>query len=78
MLQSGLALSLIAWARTRYTVDWTTAWALVGEWASRELFPPPTRGEWPKHGHDEELLDHFKDRRPGHVRPLNKEPYPHW
>ena len=67
VLQSGLALSPIARARTRYTVDWTTAWALVGEWASRELFPPPTRGEWPKHGHDEKLLDHFKDRRPGLV-----------
>ena len=67
VLQSGLALSPIAWARTRYTVDWITAWALVGEWASRELFPPPTRGEWPKHGHDEKLLDHFKDRRPGLV-----------
>ena len=67
VLQSGLALSPIAWARTRYTVDWTTAWALVGEWASRDLFPPPARGEWPKHGHDEKLLDHFKDRRPGLV-----------
>ena len=67
VLQSGLALSPIAWARTRYTVDWTIAWALVGEWASRELFPPPTRGEWPKHGHDEKLSDHFKNRRPGLV-----------
>ena len=34
VLQSGLALSPIAWAKTRHTVDWTTAWALVGEWAS--------------------------------------------
>ena len=45
VLQSGLALSPIAWAKTRHTVDWTTAWALVGEWASRELFPPPARGD---------------------------------
>ena len=66
VLQSGLALSLIAWAKTRYTVDWTAAWALVGEWASRELFPP-FGGEWPKHGHDGKLVDHFKDRRPGLV-----------
>ena len=64
VLQSGLALSPIAWARTRYTVDWAIAWALIGEWASRELFPPPLRGGWPKHGHDGKLSDLFKDRRP--------------
>ena len=67
VLQSGLALSPIAWARTRHTVDWAITWALVGEWASRELFPPPTRGEWPKHGHDDKLSNHFKNRRPGLV-----------
>ena len=32
VIQSGLALSPIAWAHTRYTVDWAIAWALIGEW----------------------------------------------
>ena len=41
VIQSGLALSPIAWAHTRYTV----------------LFPPPLRGGWPKHGHDGKLSD---------------------
>ena len=42
--QSGLALSPVAWAHTRFTADWAIAWALMGEWASRELFPPPQNG----------------------------------
>ena len=43
------------------------AWALIGEWALRELFPPPSKGGWPNHGHDGKLSDSFKDRRPGLV-----------
>ena len=39
VLQSGLALTPMAWAHTRHTVDWAIAWALIGEWASKELFP---------------------------------------
>ena len=35
VLQSGLALSAIAWARTRYTVDWAIAWALIGSCSPR-------------------------------------------
>ena len=51
VLQSGLALTPMAWAHTRNTVDWVIAWALIGERASKELFPPPLHGNWPKHGH---------------------------
>ena len=67
IFQSGLALSPLAWAHTRYTADWAIAWALIGEWSSRELFPAPLRGGWPKHGHDGKLIDPFKERRPGLV-----------
>ena len=67
VLQSGLALSPLAWTHTRYTADWAIAWALIGEWSSQELFPPPLRGGWPKHGHDGKLIDPFKERRPGLV-----------
>ena len=54
----------MAWAHTRHTVDWAIAWALIGEWASQELFPPPRRGNWPKHGHDGNLQEAYKRRRP--------------
>ena len=64
VLQSGLALTPMAWAHTRHTVDWAIAWALIGEWASKELFPPPRRGNWPKHGHDGNLQEAYKRRRP--------------
>ena len=64
VLQSGLALTPMAWAHTRNTVDWAIAWALIGEWASKELFPPPLHGNWPKHGHDGNLQEAYKQRRP--------------
>ena len=54
----------MAWAHTRHTVDWAIAWALIGEWASKELFPPPLHGNWPKHGHDGNLQEAYKQRRP--------------
>ena len=38
-------------------------WALIGQWTSRELFPPP-KGKWPRNGHPEKLLNHFAERRP--------------
>ena len=64
VLQSGLALTPMAWAHTRHTVDWAIAWALIGEWASKELFPPPLHGNCPKHGHDGNLQEAYKQRRP--------------
>ena len=38
-IQSGLALTPFAGCRTRFSVDWTVCWALIGQWTSRELFP---------------------------------------
>ena len=43
------------------------AWGVIGERALRELFPPPSKGGWPNHGHDGKLSDSFTDRRPGLV-----------
>ena len=62
-IQSGLALTPFAGCRTRFSVDWTICWALIGQWTSRELFPPP-KGNWPRNGHPEKLLNHFAERRP--------------
>ena len=64
VLQSGLALTPMAWTHTRHTVDWAIAWALIGEWASQELFPSLRHGNWPKHGHDGNLQEAYKRRRP--------------
>lgn len=33
-------------ARAQYSQDVTLAWALIGEWTSQVLFPPPV-GTWP-------------------------------
>ena len=39
------------------------AWALIGEWTSRVLFPVP-KGPWPRHGHAGALLQNYKCRSP--------------
>ena len=36
-VQSGLALTPFAGCVTKYTCDWTIAWSLIGEWASKEI-----------------------------------------
>ena len=33
---------------------------MIGEWTSRELFPPPKHGSWPKNGHDGILPKFFQ------------------
>ena len=40
-VQSGLALSPLVATCTQYSVDFCLAWALIGEWTSRILFPVP-------------------------------------
>ena len=39
------------------------AWALIGEWTSRILFPVP-KGPWPRHGHAGALLKEYQARSP--------------
>ena len=49
-LQTGLALSPLSGTVAQHSIDVIIAWALIGEWSSRVLFPPP-EGQWPRHGH---------------------------
>ena len=48
---------------TQYSVDFCLAWALIGEWTSRILFPVP-KGPWPRHGHAGALLRRYQARSP--------------
>ena len=57
-IQSGLALSPLVATCTQYSVDFCLAWALIGEWTSRILFPVP-KGPWPRHGHAGALLKEY-------------------
>ena len=49
-IQSGLAISPLMGTCLQYSLDFCLAWALIGEWTSRVLFPVP-KGPWPRHGH---------------------------
>ena len=62
-VQSGLALSPLVATCTQYSVDFCLAWALIGEWTSRILFPVP-KGPWPRHGHAGALLRRYQARSP--------------
>ena len=62
-VQSGLALSPLVATCTQYSVDFCLAWALIGEWTSRILFPAP-KGPWPRHGHAGALLRRYQARSP--------------
>ena len=62
-IQSGLALSPLMGTCTQYSLDFCLAWALLGEWTSRILFPVP-KGPWPRHGHAGRLLPEYRARSP--------------
>ncbi len=62
-IQSGLALSPLMATYTQYSLDFCLAWALIGEWTSRILFPVP-KGPWPRHGHTGALLPEYRARSP--------------
>ena len=62
-IQSGLALSPLMATCTQYSLDFCLAWALLGEWTSRILFPVP-KGPWPRHGHAGRLLPEYQARSP--------------
>ena len=40
-IQTGLALSPLFGTVAQHSIDVIIAWALIGEWSSRVLFPPP-------------------------------------
>ena len=62
-IQTGLALSPLPGTCLQYSVDFAFAWALIGEWTSRVLFPVPA-GDWPRHGHPLALLEPYSHRAP--------------
>ena len=62
-IQSGLALSPLMGTCFQYSLDFCLAWALIGEWTSRVLFPVP-KGQWPRHGHAGALLQNYRCRTP--------------
>ena len=47
----------------QHSLDFCLAWALIGEWTSRVLFPVP-KGPWPRHGHAGALLQNYQCRSP--------------
>ena len=59
----GLALSPLMGTCLQYSLDFCLAWALIGEWTSRVLFPVP-KGPWPRHGHAGALLQNYQCRSP--------------
>ena len=62
-IQSGLAVSPLMGTCLQYSLDFCLAWALIGEWTSRVLFPVP-KGQWPRHGHAGALLQSYQSRMP--------------
>ena len=63
-IQSGLAVSPFFDGHVFTTLlGLLLAWALIGEWTSRVLFPVP-KGPWPRHGHAGALLQNYKCRSP--------------
>ena len=62
-IQSGLAVSPLMGTCLQHSLDFCLAWALIGEWTSRVLFPVP-KGPWPRHVHAGALLQNYKCRSP--------------
>ena len=58
-----VSLSPLVGTCTQYSIDFCLAWALIGEWTSRILFPVP-KGPWPRHGHAGALLRRYQARSP--------------
>ena len=59
-----LVLTPLLGCKARTTLDWTHAWAMLGEWAGIIAFPIPEQGEWPRHGDGRYLRPDFVQRTP--------------
>lgn len=60
-VQTGLALTPFCSHVMESSLEWAVAWSLIGEWTSRELFPPP-KGAWPRNCHPAKFFSPY-DRR---------------
>ena len=63
-LRGGLILTPIMGCKARTPLDWTHAWAMLGEWAGKIAFPIPEDGKWPRHGHGIYLRPDYIHRTP--------------
>ena len=63
-IRGGLVLTPLLGCKARTPLDWTHAWAMLGEWAGIIAFPIPEQGEWPRHGDGRYLRPDFVERTP--------------
>ena len=63
-LRGGLILTPLLGCKARTPLDWTHAWAMLGEWAGKIAFPIPEDGRWPRHGHGIYLRPDYIHRTP--------------
>ena len=63
-LRGGLILTPLMGCKARTPLDWTHAWAMLGEWAGKIAFPIPEDGKWPRHGHGIYLRPDYIHRTP--------------
>ena len=63
-LQGGLTLTPLLGATAKTPLDWTHAWAMLGEWAGIIAFPIPKDGIWPRHGDSRYIHHEYSDRMP--------------
>ena len=61
-MRGGLLLTPLLGCKARTPLDWTHAWAMLGEWAGTIAFPIPEQGEWPRHGDGRYLRPDFVER----------------
>ena len=63
-IRGGLVLTPLLGCKARTPLDWTHAWAMLGEWAGIIAFPIPEQAEWPRHGDGRYLRPDFVERTP--------------
>ena len=63
-LRGGLILTPLLGCIAETPLDWTHAWAMLGEWAGKIAFPLPENGKWPRHGHGIYLRPDYIHRTP--------------
>ena len=63
-IRGGLVLTPLLGCKAKTPLDWTHAWAMLGEWAGIIAFPIPAQGEWPRHGDGRYLRPDFIQRTP--------------
>ena len=63
-LRGGLILTPLLGATAKTPLDWTHAWAMLGEWAGIIAFPVPQNGIWPRHGDSRYIRQEYLDRMP--------------